>query len=132
MTRIAPLAPLAPVAPVLCSWCDAPATRNLATALDHACEAHFLQWFGPNLPTVDGADVHPDACPHDTSDATRLPGDTVASAWECDQCGHLRPFTREDYVFCNASPWTPRAPEGISRLAWMLTPREARLAHYAA
>jgi len=55
MTRIAPLAP------VLCSWCDAPATRNLATALDQACTAHFLQWFGPGLPAVEGQDVHPDA-----------------------------------------------------------------------
>jgi hypothetical protein len=129
MTRIATLAP---VAPVTCCWCDAPATRNLSTRMDQACTAHFLQWFGPGLPAVEGQDVHPAAaCEHDSSVAARIGTDTVASAWECDECGHLRPFTREDFEFCGSQPWTPRAPEGISRLAWMLTPREARLAHYA-
>jgi hypothetical protein len=30
-------------APILCSWCDAPATRNLSTSTEQACEGHYAQ-----------------------------------------------------------------------------------------
>jgi hypothetical protein len=36
----------------LCAWCDAPATRNLHTFHDVACDAHFAQWFGPGSAPV--------------------------------------------------------------------------------
>jgi len=74
----------------------------------------------------------PLACEHDSSRGTRTDDSPVANAWECDACGHLRPFTDDDYAFCNAQPWTPRAPEGVQPLAWLFTSREARFAHYTA
>jgi len=45
-------------------------------------------------------------CEHHTSTAARVDGDTIASVWECEECGHQRPFTDADYAFCNTRPWT--------------------------
>ena len=67
-------------------------------------------------------------CAHESSVATPVGADTIASAWECDDCAHLTPFTAADYAFCNTDAWTPRAPEGVSRLTWLLTSREAKFA----
>lgn len=46
-------------------------------------------------------------CSHESSSATRLAGDPVAGAWECDECGHLRPFVDADFAFVNAYAWLP-------------------------
>lgn len=56
------------------------------------------------------ADLCPTGC--DTRDAARLPGDTIASIWECDACGTAYPFTEEDYRFANTSRWTARRTFG--------------------
>lgn len=45
-------------------------------------------------------------CDHLSSTSVRLAGDPMPSAWECDECGHLRPFTDADYEF-HASKWMP-------------------------
>jgi hypothetical protein len=71
-------------------------------------------------------------CEHLDATSARVGQDPVASAWECDDCGHLTPFTEADYAFCNASPWTPRRPESVDRLTWLFTSRERKVAHYAA
>jgi hypothetical protein len=34
-----------PTPAVVCSWCEAPATRNLDTSLDQACDAHYSEWW---------------------------------------------------------------------------------------
>jgi hypothetical protein len=125
-----------PVAPVtLCAWCDAPATRNLDTYHDVACDAHYDRWFaGPDAaPACDCLTCQRTVAPCEHTDATahRIGTDTVASAWACDACGHLTPYTDADYLFANASVWSPRCPDGIAPLAWTLTHRDARLAHYA-
>jgi len=70
-------------------------------------------------------------CSHDNNESTRIGSDPVASAWECEDCGHLTPFTDADYLFCNTSPWTPPRPTGVDKLTWMFTPNADRLAHYA-
>lgn len=48
-------------------------------------------------------------CNHESSTAARLPGDTIASVWECEVCSETRPFADEDFAFCNAQPWTAPA-----------------------
>lgn len=58
----------------------------------------------------------PRACAHESSNATRLAGDPVASAWECVECGHLRPFTEEDYAFCNTYAWVAPSQRVFARL----------------
>lgn len=70
-------------------------------------------------------------CQHGDAVAARLPGDAVASAWECEECGHLTAWDAETFAFCNATPWSPPAPADVSPLAWTLKSRGARLAHYA-
>jgi hypothetical protein len=71
-------------------------------------------------------------CAHDASTAARVGTDTIASVWECDDCERQVPFTDEDYAFCNAQAWTPRAPEGVARLTWTLMGDAARRAHLLA
>jgi len=74
------------------------------------------------------ATLAPATCEHDSARGVALAGDTITSAWECDQCGHLTPFTDADYAFVHTRPWTPRAPEGVSALTWLFTPREDKRA----
>jgi len=70
-------------------------------------------------------------CEHESSRATRVGQDDVANAWECDECGHLTPFTDADYAFANTSSWTPRAPEYVSQITWLFTSHEARCDFWA-
>ena len=45
-------------------------------------------------------------CTHESSSSYRIAGDPCPSAWVCDECGDLRPFTEADYAF-HVSMWLP-------------------------
>jgi hypothetical protein len=111
-----------------------PATFTATTGLAACASCHGA---GTRANTWTGAREHcypcdgTGLCAHNDAVAVRVDGDAVASAWECEECGHRTPFTASDYAFCNSEPWGPRAPEGVSSLAWLFMSRTARLAHYA-
>jgi len=71
-------------------------------------------------------------CEHDDQTGARTPDSPVTNAWDCDHCGHLTPFTAEDYEFVNSQPWSPRRPADVNEVAWLFMSRESRRAHYAA
>ena len=55
----------------LCCWCDSPATRNLDSYHDVACEAHHRKWF-----------TGPDAAPLcDCRTCVRTRGAAARAAW---------------------------------------------------
>lgn len=62
-------------------------------------------------------------CKHESSTSATLAGDPCPSVWECDDCGHTRPFTDADYAF-HATPWMPPRVPGRPFAGY-----EARRAH---
>lgn len=49
---------------------------------------------------------HAADCEPDTLSAARMPGDTIASVWSCDNCEGREPFTDADFAFANTSRWS--------------------------